>query len=275
MYTPQHPQNSVKFRKKNPKKNIKHIAPRQCSWHFISLGQLLSSHRLLHSCQAARTCAICRSCLLGLAGRDGSNESLAKAAPKPTKSWAYGRAHAAECHVPGSVIKKQLLLNTLRIAGWNTHCLEYLPLPTGATLSTHSSATQVATGPPMTTAWAVGSSIVTPLNHDMEALQKTQCFTSQDLGTAVYLWLLNDVAPKKRRQRITSLGQSNWATRTDLEAGRAPKSINNFRRVERPTQLFFDLENWVTFFVRVNVGVHIPGRSMPPQVISSYSYSML
>ena len=218
------------------KKHIKHIAPRQCSWHFISLGQLLSSHRLLHSCQAARTCAICRSCLLGLAGRDGSNESLAKAAPKPTKSWAYGRAHAAECHVPGSVIKKQLLLNTLRIAGWNTHCLEYLPLPTGATLSTHSSANQVATGPPMTTAWAVGSSIVTPLNHDMEALQKTQCFTSQDLGTAVYLWLLNDVAPKKRRQRITSLGQSNWATRTDLEAGRAPKSINNFRRVERPTQ---------------------------------------
>jgi len=235
----------------------------------------LSSHRLLNSCQAARTCAICRSCLLGLAGRDGSNESLAKAAPKPTKSWAYGRAHAAECHVPGSIIKKQLLLNTLRIAGWNTHCLEYLPLPTGATLSTHSCANQVATGPPMTTAWAVGSSIVTPLNHDMEALQKTQCFTSQDLGTAVYLWLLNDVAPKKRRQRITSLGQSNWATRTDLEAGRAPKSINNFRRVERPTQLFFDLENWVTFSVRVNVGVHIPGRSMPPQVISSYSYSML
>ena len=105
--------------------------------------------------------------------------------------------HAAECHVPGSITKKQILLNTLRIAGSNTHCLEYLPLPTGATLSTHSSANQVATGPPMTTAWAVGSSIVTPLNHDMEALQKTQCFTSQDLGTAVYLWLLNDVAPKK------------------------------------------------------------------------------
>ena len=138
--------------------------------------------------------------------------------------------------------KKQLLLNTLRIAGSNTHCLEYLSLPTGATLSTHSSANQVATGPPMTTAWAVGSSIVTPLNHDMEALQKTQCFTSQDLCTAVYLWLLNDVAPKKRRQRITSLGQSKWATRTDvlrgLEAGRAPKSINNFGRVERPTQIW-------------------------------------
>ena len=183
--------------RKNRNKNIKHIAPRQCSWHFISLGQLLSSHRLLHSCQAARTCAICRSCLLGLAGRDGSNKSLAKAAPKPTKSWAYGRAHAAECHVPGSIIKKQLLPNTLRIAGSNTHCFEHPPLPTGATLSTHSSANQVATGPPMTTAWAVGSSIVTPLNHDMEALQKTQCFTSQDLGTAVYLWLLNDVAPKK------------------------------------------------------------------------------
>ena len=101
------------------------------------------------------------------------------------------------------------VLSSIRIAGSNTHCLEYLPLPTGATLSTHSSANQVATGPPMTTAWAVGSSIVAPLNHDMEALQKTQCFTSQDLGTAVYLWLLNDVAPKKRRQRITSLGQSN------------------------------------------------------------------
>ena len=77
----------------------------------------------------------------------------------------------------------------------------------------------------MTTAWAVGSSIVTPLNHDMEALQKTQCFTSQDLGTAVYLWLLNDVAPKKKKTENHKSGSKQLSHKNRF-GGRAGPQIH-------------------------------------------------